>query len=416
MFSPGRYDVLQYALAGLKKSGLLLVEFDGTQFAPLFTPRPVGSVDDIGLFIIVPKIAQRFHISLDKAIEIFFNGSAALAIMCGLLGVALLYWQSSKQLFLGFLSIIGASLFALSMTRDVQLMYSFVVIGSLPLLLFLLKQHPRSSALYPIFFLMGFLYGCINYIRLNASLGMSVWLLASVWLLPEKQKSFGTKCALTIFFLVGLAAPGMYVENLQYASHQFLRKQNANYQATAHAHPIWHTIYAGFGYSNFLNRKELRIADEMGLEVAALKHKAPIDFSNPLYDNYLKEAVVELFWQEPFFIITTLATKIGILVYYVLRYGNVALIALLLQFKWWEFLPYLLALSVSGMIPLLYVPCGSYVLGFITLIQLYAMILINDFIDDRRFPMRLRMFFFWTFAGGLICNFGIAKIIMSSLR
>jgi hypothetical protein len=411
VFSPGRYDVLRYVIAGLQQSGFLLVEYDGHTFSPIFTPRPVGSVDDIGLFIIVPKIAQFFHVTLEQAITLFFYSCAAATLIIGIMSVLFLYWRTWRQILIGLLSIIGAFLFAWSITRDVQLMYSFSIIAFLPFFAFCLERGIQSSWLNAVFFVTGFIFTCINYIRMNATLGITIWLFTSLFLISRKKISISKKLMLSIIFFMGSSIPSMYVRRTQFLSDEFLKKEIPNYQPTAHVHPFWHTIYAGFGFSNFLNSKDLSVDDRIGLEEASKRHASSIDFSNPYYDHYLKEAVFTLCKEELLFVLSTIALKAGILLYYILRYANVALLALYLDFSIKQYLAIIAGLGIYALIPLLYIPCGAYGLGFITFIQISSMLIINDFISNKQNSKKLRRILFLLFLISLLLNSVILKLL-----
>jgi len=63
-----RVENLRQTWAGLQKTGIALMGWDGTQFFP------GGRIDDVGVYVIIPKLALLFNLPLDQTIHLFFTG------------------------------------------------------------------------------------------------------------------------------------------------------------------------------------------------------------------------------------------------------------------------------------------------------------------------------------------------------
>ena len=71
---------LKQAFLGYQKTGIPLIDFDGQHLVPSLTS------DDIGIYVIIPKIAHYFNASLDFAIPLFFYSIILIPAIIGIIG------------------------------------------------------------------------------------------------------------------------------------------------------------------------------------------------------------------------------------------------------------------------------------------------------------------------------------------
>ena len=83
----GRYQDLQHVIEGYKQTSVPLVMHNGQHVMPYAT---TGG-DDIGIYLLIPKLAKFFNLSADQAISLFFYGIIFSSLALGLLGFFLLY-------------------------------------------------------------------------------------------------------------------------------------------------------------------------------------------------------------------------------------------------------------------------------------------------------------------------------------
>ncbi|HEX2978583.1 MAG TPA: hypothetical protein VHO47_05670 [Candidatus Babeliales bacterium] len=408
-FSPGRYEVLKYLLAGLKKTGNSLIEYDGTTLTPIFTRA--NSVDDIGLFIIVPHIAHFFNIALDQAIDIFFYGLWGLSTFLGMIGIFLIYRKFPIYCGAALVSLISCSIFSLFYVREVYFLYSFTVIACVPIAVYFFKEHMASPWFFPVAFIGGSLCGFAHIIRSYSGLGVALWFLISLWLTKSLKLPLYKKLLLSVLFIAGISFFPLYTKKIEKESTQYLTTHIPSFLPTAHVHPHWHNFYLGFGFLGFLSPNAIEYADGWALDEA--RQIIPgIDFGDERYDPIVKKLALNFMLRNPLFIILNLWSKIGVLFYYLLRYLHVSIFFIFRKITREKLIPFLSGLAAYSIFPLLTVPANAYTLGLVVFAYINALIYFTDrFIEDP-FSKRKKVVVFSIFILFSLINSGIKFLFL----
>lgn len=366
-----RLKNLVYIVAGFIKTEVPLVGFDGESLLPFL------GFDDIGIYILIPKLVRFFNISIEQAINFFFYGIIASGFFFGILGFFLLY----KTFLTRLVACAGLLFLAYFIRRydvgDVYSAYLAAALGVIPLTIYFIKEKWDSSLFYYFFFFAGIALGTLHYIRSFSGLATLVFM--AVILVGSKHILLKKKLILTCTLLGGLACPYSYFTNTiynyeQYAHQQF--KANTDFPTV---HPFWHTIYLGFGFLNFENKDKIQLEDEYAFDkVQQIAPSISLQQTND-YETILKNEVYTLFKTRPFFIFFTIFAKLGILFFYLLLFGNLGLLALFLRIKQWNIeLAFYSSALVTMLFPLLTLPNYWYSIGFITVTTLYNIMSINE--------------------------------------
>ena len=133
-FTAGRYAHLVNCLAGYKKTGVSLIECNGSALMPSF------AADDLGIYILIPKLAHVLHCSIDTAISIFFNGILFGSFLAGLAAFFLLY-RSWLSRIISFFCLSSLVLFSFFKVGDVYVLYVSSALALIPWTLYFLTTN-----------------------------------------------------------------------------------------------------------------------------------------------------------------------------------------------------------------------------------------------------------------------------------
>ena len=364
-----RYMHLVHMFTGYQKTGMPLIEYYDNQFFPS------NAVDDLGIYIVIPKIAHFFNLSLTTAIAIFFYGILILPTLISISGFFKLY-SSSIQRIIALIGVIALMLFTWSI-GGVYIAYYTCAITIIPWGLYFIKQEKISFYFLFYLFLSGFTMSFFHYVRAYSGIGSLLFIAILVGL--SSKFSLKQKSVLFLCLLIGLSIPSSYFtytynQHKKYATEHFSSKLVDNIN-----HPFWHPIYCGFSFLSFKNPdpKYLKWCDNYAAQKVQSINPEIIN-NSPEYEEILKQEILKLIKEYPVFILATIFAKIGILFLYLLIFCNLGLIAAFFYPKpWQKELAFWTALSFSSLFPLLVIPVSEYSLGFISFATLYGIVSIN---------------------------------------
>ncbi len=368
---PVRHDLLQSMLPAYQETGLpfLLKNADGS-----FTP--LVNADDIGLYLLVPKLMDAFNISLDSALSLFYNGMSIGALIIGSIGSLCLFKKSSQRLI--------AIAYLLLLTKITTASFdnyrapAALAIAAIPWALYLLQTTPKMGA-YLYLFVLGIAAGSVHYIRSHA--GVAPLLFAATLLLFSciSQRAWRQLIFSICWMLAGLAVPITYFKYQQYRYHQFIKTHVPQQTGISQFHGFWHPVLGGLGFlaNEFgLSYKDSEIAKKVSERDASWDRE-----SGPHYEQIAKAVIIDLAKKHPWFIINTLAAKAGILLMYLIIFANIGLLALWYKpLPWHLSLAFLLALGWSALPGLLAIPITPYLYGFIAISGLLGLVGINRYL------------------------------------
>ncbi len=360
---------LKNTLLGYQKTGISLIEFNGKEFSPCFTE------DDIGIYVIIPKIANFFNLSINQAINSFFYALIFIPLLVGTLGF-FFYYKSNLQRAIATISLLLLARQACFL-GDVYLSYYACVVTIVPWSLYFWKQKKYTDNFLLFSFAVGIIVGFFQYIRAYSGIGtiLFFFILFSNYLFSKNNKAIKSICLLAL----GLALPVLYFNRIHTSSLNYLKSNLSHTVQIQKNHLFWHPVYLGFGFLKTLNSNNIEWSDEFGYKKVNEKNPG-ITIKNTLeYEEVLKNEVYNLFKNHFQFVLFTIFAKIGIMLFYLVKYANFGLIIALFYRKPWPLeLAFWIGMGFYAIFPILAIPIFiEYALGFISVATLYGIVSIN---------------------------------------
>ncbi len=368
---PYRIRQLEWTLDAYKKTGIsFLAEHDSKYL-------PSGGADDVGIYYFVPKIANLLDVNVAAATNIFFSGLLFISLVIGSIGFLLLFKNRLAQ----GISIVALLLLTLVSWEigDVYIAKTVAAVTVLPLFLYFIKNKKFSLIFYFFMFGAGFIIGFNHLIRSYSGLAVGVFILSMLVFLNITWKQ---KMALVIVLSVGVLLPTTYVSTVLNKRDAFLIKNEAMVEGNLRQHALWHNVYLGFGYLN--NKYGIEYNDNIArAKVASIVPNNKYRAYNQEDNDILRREFFKLVKNDPLFTLTTVFSKVGILIGYLLVYANVGLIASFYRTKERSIeVAFWLAMVLSSLPAILVMPSSIYMLGFIAMATLYGIYSIGDYIES----------------------------------
>lgn len=368
---PCRLISLIQTLQGYQKTGIPLIAFDGKKLSPIFT------ADDLGIYVIIPKIATFLNLSIEQAIHVFFYSILIIPFIIGFLGFFKLY-QSTAQRIIASIWLVLLALFA-ARIGDVYLAYAACTVSLIPWCLYFVKKGHFSNSFLFYGFLSGFLISFFHYIRAYSSLGTLLFIMIVLGF--SHVFSLKQKTLVGMFFIIGMIIPITY---FNHAYNEYKTYATAHFPESSlimKKHVLWHNTYMGFSFLNFKNPDNIHYGDSF-TDAKAKSINPGVISNSPEYEETLKQEIIRLIKNYPVFIIWTLFAKIGILFLFLLIFANGGLIAAFVYSKpWYIEGAFWSSLLFNSIFPLLAIPISEYSLGFIATAALYGIVSINNALE-----------------------------------
>jgi hypothetical protein len=374
MFYSCREEHLKLILAGLQKTGIPLIEFDGSQIFPALVD------DDIGMYVLIPQLAHWFNLPLNSAISLFFGSICYGAALIGVAGFYKLFrsWKSR-------LIALGGILFLTklcTMFVEVYCIPAAIAMAIIPWAIYCSSKQ-KGLSWYSFLFLTGIGCGLAHYVRAHAGTAPLIFLVTLILFSKSTKK---IKAGAFITILAGLLIPAAYFSYALCKNKIFVRQELPDYSQMVIRHPIWHTIYAGFGF----------ITNDFGLfynDDSATSKVATIDptafttvgqwkntVASEKYETVMRSEVLQFIKHHWFYVMRVMAAKAGVLLFYLLLFANFGLLALFrhpLSIN----VAFATALAWSALPGLIAIPNFLYLTGFITFAVLYCILGLVRFIE-----------------------------------
>ena len=363
---------LTTALSGLQKTGVPLVAFDGQRL------KVAGLPDDAGSYYFIPKLALLLHTPLSSAVTIFYVGLIVASLLCGLTGAMLL----SK-------STAGRVVAVLGMAKMAQIAYHVgdtyiaafaVTMSVVPLLLYFVRRGKTDKAFGIFLLCAGLAINLATWIRAQAGTPVLLFVLIALWFgvnISRRQKAVLTGC-----LFAGMLLPLLFFTLQLRQSDRYLSANGGLRVPMSSQHIFWHSAYIGLGFLD--NEWGIRYKDEVGYYAAAAV-KPDVVYCSADYEHILRTKTLAFVREHRFFFLETLAAKLGVLVFYLVCFANVGLLAA------WRFpkpraldAAFWLAMGLGSLSGLLVMPQIPYVLGAATLAAIYGIVSINTALESGR--------------------------------
>lgn len=362
-------------MAGYQKTAISLISWDGNHLLPTLP------ADDIGIYILIPKCASFFGLGVEQAISFFFYFLLVIPAVVAIIGFCLLYKKTVQRC----VAINGVALLTLfsRAVGDVYLCYSASLLLLLPFILYFFERKKFGNSFLAVCVYVGFVAATLQFIRSCSAVAPLLFFLTL--LLFEKQLSMGRKFCFACAILLGMVAPIYYFNTIQHKSRAYAVDQRLIHRKQEKNHPLWHTLYVGFGLLHFKNTDNISYDDS-----CAAKKVESIDnsvaYCSAEYDEILKKEVINLIKHHFVFVLLTLFAKLGVVIYFLLKFANFGLVATFFYPKPWVIeLAFAIALAFNSLFVFIAMPIHEYALGFIACATLYGIVSINYAIVRMRF-------------------------------
>lgn len=365
-----RYQALQESLAGYLKTGMPLVAYDGKDL------KSAGFGDDIGLYYFIPKIAYSLHISVDQAVNLFFVLLTLASLALGMIGFYLLFKDYLGRL-VAFIGLFLLSLLSITI-GDIYLIYFSIVMAFVPLFLYFSKTKKSGPCFVTFTLLTGIAIAIAHYLRSHS--GTALLIFMGIVIVLYLKFSWREKIILAVALFAGLLVPVIYFGDVLKERNTYLVSHRPSYEVARQKHPLWHSVYIGFGFLN--NPYGIQYQDEVAIE--KVRSISPgVGYLSQEYEEILKTEVMSLIKNHPLFVVSTLFAKIGVISMYLLIFSNIGLLAAVFYPKHWSMeLAFWSGMGFSSLFGILSVPSIEYLLGFISLATLYGIVSINQAIES----------------------------------
>jgi hypothetical protein len=361
---PARATELAGALAGFARTSVPLVIFDHGGF------RPAGAYDDSGLYLYTPLAARYFGTGAAGALTIVLASFLVPALVAALLALPRLF-RSALGRFVGVGAIVGSALVAW-WVGDEYVASAAAVLAVLPFAA-TLASRPAATRVLVLLGVSGLFLGLTETLRAGSSLPALLFTAMALAVSVRWQRR--ARLAALAALVIGTCLPVLGLRGLQANRDRWLTAHVAGYQVPLHIHPVWHSVYIGFGFLN--NELGLRYKDEVAIErVRQLDPGA--GFVTPRYEAVMRGEVFRLVHEQPVFVLVTEAAKAGVLALMLVVFMNVGLAAAFWRRASWRLhLPFWGALVAGSLAGFMAIPHLPYVLGFTTTAALYGAVCVD---------------------------------------
>jgi hypothetical protein len=217
---------------------------------------------------------------------------------------------------------------------------------------------------------VGLLAGFANQVRSYAATSLVIFIVVLVAF--RLKTSHARKLIFLAILAAGMLLPAAYFRHLIARRDAYLVAAQPGYTNTVDQHPIWHTVYTGLGFTK--NPYVAGYRDEVAAEaVYSISPSTP--YLSPEYERILRDESLRIARQHPLFILVTLIAKLRIVLFLLLSWSNVGLLAAAfypkgkaMESAFWG------ALIFSSLFGIVAIPQVQYLLGFMAFATLYGIV------------------------------------------
>ncbi|HUG92238.1 MAG TPA: hypothetical protein VML55_15460 [Planctomycetaceae bacterium] len=367
---PTRYESLAATIAGYEQSRIPLVALADGRYAA------AGYSDSKGLHYAVPRLVETFGLSLQTAIDVVLWGTLFAGFAVGLAGLLLLC-PTARQRIVAVAQWSLLLAYSLAAVRDVYVFGVAVTVAVVPWGLLVLRRGDRPQRAIAFCVAAGLAVGCAHQFRAQAGAGAGALLVLLIWL--EAGRPVPWRGALTAMLCGAALLPSLWFERLSSERDAFLAAHSPEYFARtqgAWGGAPWHSVYIGLGFLN--NPWVAEYRDDVA--VARVRQVRPeAAYLSREYQAVLRRDVLRLAGSHPGFVVRTLSAKAGVLLFWVLVFGNAGLLRAVQRGGWgrldFAFAAAALCASLPG---LLVMPLPHYVSSLLALATIYGIVRLND--------------------------------------
>lgn len=361
MFALMYYRQMQLTQAydGLIASGTPLVgQYHGAYVV-------AGAGDDLGLYIAAPYLARWLGTDPVTAARLFLGGILVVASIVGLLGFWRLCKSRASRIY-ALIAYVALGGYA-ALIGDVYSVQFALPAAFMPWVIMALParaEPPRWAG--PFLLGLGVVGAGSHLIRGHSATAVFI---GAVMLVLWTRTSVARKLRLVGVMAIGAALVLAAMSGLYASAEDFVAESGSGVDAAPARHLLWHSVYIGFAYleNPYVSEYKDRVA------IARVASVDPsVEIGSLEYERILRDSVVGLAREHPWFFIRSLAAKTAAVLAYLfviweLGLPNLGMLGLLRRRPdpslLWMFAVMLGFLSLFG---IFVYPLPEYVTGFIT--------------------------------------------------
>jgi hypothetical protein len=349
----------------------------------LLAPVPVG--DDIGFYILAPIAAKTLGLSLHNAISLLLVTFVAAGALLAIIQLWAAFADWPTRLYAA--AVIGTTaVLILFAAGDVYAIAAGGVFALLPICVGIgLRRRPIGLGWLLAAVLVGGAAEALNLIRSHAASGPLIAI--ALVLLAHRATAFRTRLMLVAGIAIGVAGVA-YLGTLPIAARDaYLEAHRNDYQPIITVHPFWHSVYIGLGFLS--NPLGLAYKDDVAMEAArrinpGLADPVAEEWQYNYFDHEraVRQATLDFIAAHTFFAVKTVFAKLGVVVLFLLLFGNVGLLGTKrLAASPRLMIPLGLALAAAAMPGVLVVPNFNYLSAFVAAVTVTAAVGLGLFRD-----------------------------------
>jgi hypothetical protein len=356
---PIRIGIFEAASVIYQQTGISLLKYSGASLIPV--EQSFGG--EAGAFYFVPLLAKIFTISSKLATWYFFLGLVVIGtIVASSAFVFLSETLKGKSLSIIGICALGSVSWAIG---DVYIGY-FFAIAFFPWIIILLKQKFYKT-LIGYCFVLGIIGECAHFIRSYSAVPLFIGTAVAIIVYYKNIRKIILPLSA---LLIGVLVVKMHISAVVKKRDHYLRQQGYIYEDDPIEHTFWHNIYMGMGFIS--NDYQLEFSDSCSAKKVK-KISPQAQYLKPEYETTLRNEILKLTFKNPHYVLRVLFAKFGVLLYFLLLFTNIGLIAayyypkpLYIEVSYWAMI------LVSALPGILTIPITTYLLGFITACVLYG--------------------------------------------
>jgi len=291
----------------------------------------IASTDDPGLYLLIPKVATWFHLSIAHAYDLTIG---VLILAATLIGACAIRKGSLRSAVLFGLAVV--------LTSHVADVYAFQALPALAGIPWLLRLSDDPKRLTWLAIVLAVFAGLCGVFRSQAGLPYIAMIAVLVFSRLPKIKAAALCVLLAILYLAPVA---------------YARRVYPNF------HPFWHSVYIGLGWVH--NSEVARYRDDVGFaKVQSIDPDAvALPCCSPRYEAVLRNEVIRIAEHKPWIIAENLLAK--------LTFVGVGVGLLLLPVRRWD-PAFAVSIALGALPGILVTPNPAYILGALCCACLYA--------------------------------------------
>ena len=368
---------------GYRQSGIPWIVSNGSELSAM-----MNFGDDVGLFYFVPLISKFFLVSMDRALEFFLFGIAGIACLIGIVGFFFLYRSFLPRL----ISVVGllviSAIIIKSCRLDGDCIYAPPAVGVMaivPWALYYLTRRKASVGLYSFMVFAGVVVGLCNFVR-NCS-GLPVLIFVLALLVLRSDWTWKRRFILASALVVGILLVIGFIKLLVFRHAEFCLANKIT-PLKEFNHPLWHTVYWGLGFlQKPFNTTGIYHDDQCVIDLVRDLNPSA-EYLSAEYHSTVRDALLRLIIRKPLLFFRTVFAKLGCCLLYFLMFCNIGIVASLWRRKSLSVdIAFIVAMLVSIIPGLVAIPSTSYLMGFVALSILYAIVSVANALGSNVFGL-----------------------------